>query len=305
MSRAETPAALGQTLGSAVQDATDVLKRARSPSARLDAEVLVSWAMERDRAWLLAHLDGGLPSEASSVLSAAVARRAGGEPIAYIRGFKEWYGIRMATDRRALIPRPETELLVDAAIAELADRLVRDDAKVLVADLGTGSGAIAVALGRRFHAALALGRMRLVASDASPEAIELAADNLAAHGVAHLVTLAVGDLLEPMAGQPAPDVVVANLPYVQTAEVDAGPGSLAWEPASALDGGRDGLDVVRRLLAQLPSRLVTQGTVLLEVGAGQAEAVRTAASELPGAWAVSTLADLAGIDRIIRLERRS
>ncbi len=143
----------------------------------------MAWALERERAWLLAHLDEPMPAERAASLDEWVRRRSAGEPVAYIRGFKEWYGLRMATDRRALIPRPETEQLVDAAVADIAERLVRDDRPIVAWDVGTGSGAVAVALARRFRAALALGRLRLVASDLSADALELASDNLAAHGV--------------------------------------------------------------------------------------------------------------------------
>lgn len=308
MSPADSPPAAAlpvahRTLGAALADARDTLQDAGSPSARLDAEVLVAWSMERERAWLLAHLDEELPVGAAAALAEFVDRRSAGEPIAYIRGFKEWYGLRIRTDGRALIPRPETELLVDVAVAEIAERLVSGDEPIGVREIGTGSGAVTVALARRFRAALTLGRVRLVASDVGPDAVELAADNLAAHGLSHLVTLAVADLLEPVASSPAPDVVVANLPYVPMVEVATGLGSMAWEPALALDGGSDGLDVVRRLLASLPDRLAEQGSVLLEVGADQAKVVEAEVSELPGPWSVATTRDLAGHERIIRLAR--
>jgi release factor glutamine methyltransferase len=304
MSPAEAPApASGLTAGEALGAAVSMLREAGSPSARLDAEVLVAWAFERDRAWLLAHLDEPVPEAAAVELERWVRRRADAEPIAYIRGFKEWYGIRLATDPRALIPRPETELLVEAAIAEIADRLVRDDRPVTAWDVGTGSGAVAVALARRFRTALALGRLRLVASDASPDAMELASDNLAAHGVGHLVTAVVADLLDGPAPRPVPDVVVANLPYLRSDEVASGAGSLAWEPASALDGGSDGLDVVRELVARLPGRLSPDGSALLEVGAGQAGAVRDLVGGLPGGWAVATSRDLADVERVVRIDR--
>src|SRR5439155_12726451 len=174
---------------------------------------------------------------------------------------KEWFGLRVATARRELIPVPVPEILAESAIAEIAARLVRDDQVVSVWDVATGGGAVALALGLRFRAALALGRVRLLASDLSPDALELAAENLAAHGVAQLVTLQVSDLLgggnSPNAADrpPRAHLVTANLPYVTTAEVDAAPGSLAYEPRLALDRGPDGLDVLRPPGAQLPERL--------------------------------------------------
>lgn len=303
MSPAESPV-LPATAGEALAGAVDRLRVATSPTPRLDAEILVSHALERDRAWLLAHLDEPMPGRAAADLGDWVERRAGGEPIAYIRGFKEWYGLRIATDRRSLIPRPETELLADAAIADIAERMGRDDRPILAWEVGTGSGALAVVLARRFRSALTLGRLRLVASDVSPDAVELAAENLAAHGVDRLVTLAVADLLDPVGSvADPPDVVVANLPYLRRAEVDAGLGSLGWEPAAALDGGPDGLAVIRELLARLPERLAPDGSALLEVGEEQAGPIRTLAGRLSDNWSVSALLDLAGQQRVVRLER--
>lgn len=266
-------------------------------------------AFGRDRAWLLAHADTVLEARAAAELEGWVARRAAGEPIAYIRGWKEWLSVRVAVDPRVLIPRPETELLAEAVIGEIAARLVgegapRDDAPIVAWDVGTGSGVVALAVALRFRTALALGRLRLIASDVSPDALEVAADNLASHGVGGLVTMATGDLLDAAGGRlPRPDVVAANLPYVPSADVDAGAGSLGYEPREALDGGPDGLDPVRALLGQLPARVAEGGVVLLEVGAGQAETVRDLAARLPVRVETATLPDLAGIDRVVRIAR--
>jgi release factor glutamine methyltransferase len=286
-------------------EATDALRLAGSPSARLDAELLVSHAFGRDRAWLHAHPEARLDAPDVGRLRGWVERRATGEPVAYIRGFKEWFSLRIATDRRALIPRPETELLAEAAIREIAARLVRDEAQIAAWELGTGSGAVAVAMALRFRTALALGRLRLGASDVSPEALELASENLSSHGVAGLVSLGLGDLLEvPVLPAPQqPDVLVANLPYVASDEVAGGAGSLRFEPRLALDGGADGLDVVRRLLAALPFHLAPGGAALLEIGHEQAVAVQEAAEALPVRVDVSLLPDLAGIQRVVRIER--
>jgi release factor glutamine methyltransferase len=287
-----------------VAAATERLRASGSSSARLDAELLVAHAFGRDRAWLAAHPEATPEADAAEALAGWVERRASGEPVAYIRGFKEWLSLRVVTDRRALIPRPETELLAEAAIDEIAARLVRDDGPIAAWEVATGSGAVTLALALRFRTALALGRVRLAASDISPESVELASENFAAHGVAPLVSLGCGDLLDPpvLPAPLLPDVVIANLPYLTTAEAASGEGSLRHEPRSALDGGPDGLDVVRRLLAQLPGRLAAGGTVLLEVGAGQADATRDLVAALPLATSVGTLPDLAGIERVVRID---
>jgi release factor glutamine methyltransferase len=293
--RAHT-AATTTTVGEALSGARAALHDAGSPSPRLDAEVLLAHVIGRDRAWLLAHPEEEV--EHAEAWERALARRAGGEPVAYIRGYREWRSLRIRTDARALIPRPETELLAEAAIAEIAGRLTRDGEAVVAWEVATGSGAVATALGLRFRSALALGRLRLIASDVSPDALELAAENLAGHGVDSLVDLACADLLEPAGSSlPRPDVVIANLPYVATAEVDAGTGSLAHEPRLALDGGPDGLGVVRRFVSSLPSRVAPGASVLLEIGVGQADAVRELA---PPGTSVSLEADLGGIERIVR-----
>lgn len=281
------------------------LRAAGSDSPRLDAELLVGHAFGRDRAWLHAHPEAALDAAEAASLAGWLERRAAGEPIAYIRGFKEWYSLRVATDPRALIPRPETELLASTAIDEISARLVSDDEPIRAWEVGTGSGALILAVALRFRTAAALARVRLAASDISPEALELAAENLASHRVAALVTLACGDLLDPLVLPDGPvDLVVANLPYLTSDEAATGIGSLAWEPRGALDGGPDGLELLRRLIARLPDRLAPSGVALLEIGAGQAAAVREVAEALPIPVAVTVLPDLAGIDRVARIARR-
>ncbi|HTI29946.1 MAG TPA: peptide chain release factor N(5)-glutamine methyltransferase [Methylomirabilota bacterium] len=290
------------TAGRLVVDAAAALRAAGIPSPRLDAELLVGHAFGRDRAWLHAHPEAELGTAEATALAGWVERRASGEPIAYIRGFKEWLSLRISTDPRALIPRPETELLAEAAIDEIASRLVRDGATVQAWEVATGSGAVALAIALRFRTAIALSRLRLAASDISSDALELAAENLAWHGVGGMVSLACGDLLEPAAlpGGRA-DLLIANLPYLTSAEVAAGTGSLAWEPARALDGGADGLDLLRRFVQGLPEALAPDAVALLEVGQGQAEAVRGLVDALPARTSVTTLPDLAGIARVARV----
>lgn len=295
-------AAPSRSVAALVARATADLREAGIPSPRLDAELLVGHAFGRDRAWLHAHPEATVDAAAAGALAAWVERRSAGEPIAYVRGFKEWLSLRVATDARALIPRPETELLAEAAISEIAARLVRDGAAVQAWEVATGSGALALAIALRFRAALALGRLRFAASDLSTEALELAAENLAAHGAGALVTVACGDLLD-LAAVPEgrADIVIANLPYLTSDEVASGVGSLAWEPRRALDGGADGLDLLRRMISQLPDHLAAGGVALLEIGRGQAPAVRAEVDALGMRVAVTTLSDMAGIVRVVRV----
>jgi release factor glutamine methyltransferase len=289
-----------RTVGTVLREGTQRLRLAASPTARLDTEVLVAHVTGRDRAWLLAHPEAELGADVVAGLESALQRRADGEPVAYIRGFKDWHSLRIRTDRRGLIPRPETELLADAAIGEVATRLARGDGPVVAWDVGTGSGAVAIVVALHFRSEAEIGRVTVIASDASPEALELAAENLAAHGVDGIVTTAFADLLGPAGGLlPWPDVVVANLPYVATAEVDAGHGSLGYEPRTAVDGGPDGLDILRRLCGDLPMRTARGATVLLEIGVGQLDPIRAIAP--PGAT-VTVVPDLAGLDRVVRMD---
>ena len=290
----ESPVSVADVLARATRHLGD----SGSPSARLDAEVLLAHVMGRDRSWLLAHPEATV--EDADAFDALLERRASGEPVAYIRGFKDWRDLRILTDARALIPRPETELLADAAIGEIEGRLARDGAPVVAWEVATGSGAVALAIALRFRDELEVGRLRLVASDVSSDALDLATENLAAHGATALVELIHTDLLAP-AGATAtrPDVIVANLPYVSSAEVDERRGSLGFEPRIALDGGPDGLDLLRRLMAELPTAIAPSATVLLELGVGQVEAVRALA---PEAVSVSVVPDLAGLDRVVRVE---
>lgn len=288
------------TVGDVLDDATERLRVSSAPTARLDAELLLGHLVGRDRAWLLGHRDDPVAAEHIVALAGLIERRAAGEPVAYLRGFKEWFGLRIATDPRALIPRPETELLAEAAIDEIAARLAAgaEGPPIVAWEVATGSGAVSLAIALRFRVALRLERVRLAASDLSPEALELAAENLAAHRVAGLVTLACTDLLDG-AGDllPAPDVVIANLPYVASDEVDARFGRDPHEPRLALDGGSDGLDLLRRLLRDAPRATRPGATLLLELGVGQASAIRAMA---PAGAAIEVRQDLAGVERVVR-----
>jgi len=330
------------TVSALAAQAAARLSAVGSPSARLDAELLLGFALGVDRVGVLAHPDAPVPVSAAEAFEAYVARREIGEPVAYIRGFREFHGLAIVTDARALIPRPETELLVDAAIAEVAGRLTsapRDagSAPLRLADVGTGSGAIAVAVLTVLRKRRMDGHIEITAADISPDALDLARENAVGHGVADRMAFREGDLLGdgpaagapgdgPAAGAPgggpagdanagapgdgdAPsgerpfDIICANLPYVATPDMDGLARDLSFEPRSALDGGPDGLDVIRRLLAQLPRVLADDGVALLEIGAGQgATVVEATAAILPG-WRCVVQPDLAGLPRLARVER--
>jgi release factor glutamine methyltransferase len=285
------------TVGDLLAGATAALRESGSPTPRLDAEVLLAHASGCDRSWLLAHPEAAVGDAPFEEL---LTRRLAGEPIAYLRGYKEWRSLRIRTDARALIPRPETELLFELAVDEIRTRMARDDEPIVAWEPATGSGAVTLALALRFREAIALGRLRLIASDISADALELAAENLQSHGVQALVDLACADLLEAAgASLPRPDVVIANLPYVPTDEALAPERGLGHEPRVAIDGGPDGLEILRRLLESAGERVAPGGTLLLEIGIGQAEAVGALA---PSGATTSVERDLAGIERVVSIQ---
>lgn len=275
---------------------------------RLDAELLLAQAIGVDRTAVVAHPEAPVGPGAESTYRAAIERRAAGEPVAYLRGIKEFHGIALTVDPRALIPRPETEQVVDVALADVMRRLTSGvrpalGPAVTVIDIGTGSGAIAIAL------AVALRTRRvpaeevaITAVDVSPEALDLARENAVGHAVGDRIRFVGADLLPPAAAGPW-DVVIANLPYVRSDALAALPAPTTFEPALALDGGPDGLVVIDRLLDRLPTALGHGGLAVLEIGADQGGSiVAHVAERLPG-WSCQVLPDLAGHPRVATLQR--
>ena len=293
-----------------VEAGTERLRAAGSDTPRLDAELLLAHAIGVDRTAVIAHGEAPVGADATATYESLIARRETGEPVAYLRGIKEFHGIALTVDARALIPRPETELLVDTAIATVMTALTSgvDRSGVLrVADVGTGSGAIGVAL------AVALRQRRvppddldIVAIDISDDALDLARENAVAHGVGDRLRFVASDLLPADARSSSFDVVLANLPYVRAGELDASAGkpvSTTFEPRLALDGGPDGLAVIGRLLDQLEWALATDGTALLEIGGDQGDTAPALVTErLPG-WDHDVTPDLAGLPRVLRVRR--
>ena len=289
-----------------LRDAVERFRVAGSESPRLDAELLLANVLGIDRTGVLAHPDAAVGDGAAERFAEAVRRREAGEPVAYLRGVQEFMGLAFATDERALIPRPETELLVQLAEADIADRLTSAPRPpgappIRIVDVGTGSGAIAVALAVRLRHRRMLDEVDILAVDDRDETLDLAKENAAGHAVADRLRFATADLL-PDTETPF-DIVLANLPYVATGDLAGLSASVGFEPRHALDGGPDGLAVIGRLVARLPDILHPRGIALLEIGAGQAAGIAALAASLPGEWSCSVEADLAGLPRVARLER--
>jgi release factor glutamine methyltransferase len=251
--------------------------------ALLEGEILIKHVLGIDRAQLFAELDETISSSQAKELHRFVERRLSGEPSAYITGHKEFYGLDFIVDPHVLIPRPETELLVEKTID-----LCRKHSVSSVADIGTGCGAIAVSL------AVNLTSVTVYASDISPGALEVAAQNCVKFGVKDRIALLQGDLLDPL---PEPvDIIVANLPYVKKEDLSVG-----FEPVLALDGGEDGLDKIRSLCCQAGNKVRKNGSLILEIGQGQADAVNAILCEYYPRALIETDRDLAGIERMIWL----
>jgi len=235
-----------------------------------------------------------MSSAASSAFEALLARRLRREPTAYIIGRREFYGLELEVTAAAPIPRPETELLVDEALAQ-ARRLRHAYRGPHIVDVGTGCGAIALAV------AMHLPVARLTAIDASQDALDLARRNAERLGLAGRVRFVLGDLLLPLA-EPA-NIVVANLPYVPSGEWESlAPEIRCYEPRAALDGGPDGLRLIERLLAQAPAHVRSPGAAILEIGHDQGAAVAALARQAFPAAAIAVKKDLASLDRAVVIE---
>ena len=261
-------------------------ERARRDAEALLLQVLKRKDPDRNRAWLIAHRDEPLAPDAAAALRALVKRRRTGEPIQYITGETEFYGLNFRVNRDVLIPRPETEHLVEKAIA-LAAGFVRPR----IVDVGAGSGAIAVALAAKLPAA------QITATEISASALTVARENAKRNGVAERVRFLEGDLLAPVAGERF-DLIVSNPPYVPEGDRDTLSVEVRdYEPAQALFAGADGLAIYRRLIPAAFAALVSGGFAVLEIGYGQQEPVGALLTGAGFNHAAFT-ADLQGIPRV-------
>jgi len=284
------------TIKDALEHAMSTLAQADHPASRLDAQVLLGYVLNVDRARLYAYPERLLTPQQEEQFHLLLERRKRGEPVAYLVGHKEFFGLDFLVDKRVLIPRPETELLVEVALNSI--RAMLDAGQTpLVADIGTGSGAIPITL------AVQEPRLPyLYATDISAEALEVARINCQRHSVEQRVRLLHGDLLSPL---PEPvDVLTANLPYVGTGEMDMlAPDVRAYEPHLALFSGTHGLDLLYRFFteAQQSGKLKEHALLLLEIGYQQREPLKRLLSELWPQATVTFAKDFSGWDRLIKV----
>lgn len=257
---------------------------------RLDAEVLLAHVLDTERIGLYLQFDKPLDDGEVDAYRALVRRRGAGEPVSYLVGHREFWSMRFAVGPGVLTPRPETERLVECALEKMGET-----GRFL--DLGVGSGAIAVALLTDKPGWTGVG------IDREPAAVETAAKNGKALGVGGRLEVLQGDLFAPVAGQTF-ELIVSNPPYIPTGDIAGLVREVAdHEPRVALDGGDDGLDPTRRIVAEAPGHLTPSGWLLMEFGVGQGEAVRTILEEAPGLDVVQIIDDFAGIPRVARAQR--
>ncbi len=272
------------TLKQALTRARGILAENNIEDTPLESELLLRHALKISRTQLYLDLDHELSHEQEEALWQLAERRRNGEPTAYITGHRQFYGLDFYVDPRVLIPRPVSELLVEIAL-----KLAQNHPPSTIADIGTGCGAIAISL------ALELPEVKIYATDISTPALEVARLNCQKHRVIDRVHLLHGDMLDPIL-EPF-DLIIANLPYVKKSEL----AGMKFEPRLALDGGSDGMQRIRQLCRQASSKLSADGSLLLEIGQGQREAITTFLHSLFPDGEIEVVPDLSGIDRVIHL----
>jgi release factor glutamine methyltransferase len=281
-------------LRTVIQDTHRRLEAAGIPDARLEAEVLVMNVMRLARQNIFAEQEAEVSAQQQASLDSLLERRFSREPLAYILGQREFYGINVMVTPAVLIPRPETEGLVEQAL--FMALMGMESTELTIADVGTGSGAIAINL------AIHLPAARIFAVDVADAVLDVASFNIRTHGVADRVSLAKGDLLDAV---PEPvDLIVANLPYIPTGRIPTLQPEVQKEPVLALDGGLDGLDLVRRLLTQAEDKLKDHGIILLELDPEQVPVVQELALRHFPDGGTSVEQDLARMDRILAIHRQ-
>ena len=276
------------SLRQVIQETHRLLDASGVADPRLEAEVMLMHLLRMPRQDVFAHQELEVSGQQQQDLDVMVQRRLNREPLAYILGRREFYGIDLLVNPAVLIPRPETETLVDQALL-MASKMTGTP-ELVIADVGVGCGAIAISV------ALHLPSARVYALDISEQALEVAGCNIRAHDVAGRVVLGKGNLLEPLP-EPA-DLILANLPYIPSGRIPTLQAEVRREPRQALDGGPDGLDCIRGLLSQAPYKIKGRGAILLELDPEQVPAVDELARRHFPEAKNSAQQDLAGLDRV-------
>ncbi len=271
------------TVGEALAFARKQLTSRNTEDAGLEAEVLLRYILNIDRTQLYLREKEQLKPEQEKKLKELLERRVNGVPLAYIIKNREFYGLDFYVDENVLIPRPETELLVDKALD-----LAKNNSIHTIADIGTGSGVIAITL------ALKLPEVKIFSTDISKKALAVALHNAETYKVSNRITFLQGDLVEPI--PEFCDLIVANLPYVKSEEIVY---PIAAEPHSALDGGREGLDVINRFCREVKSKLKPAGYVLMEIGEGQSNYLVSLLRSLYPDIKIKVHKELADIERVV------
>ncbi len=284
------------TLAEALYLAAQKLTGAGISTARLDAELLLSHVLRKDRTWLFTHIQGRLDPPSESFFQELIGRRAGREPLQYILGQQEFWGLTFKVTPDVLIPRPETELVVETALGSL-----KTASRPTIIDLCTGSGCIAVSLAKELRSP------RIFATDISERALAVARQNARLHGVTEQIRFFGGDLFRPLEELDIleqADVITANPPYIETAALGSlQPEVRDFEPELALIAGSKGTEVHEVIIRQARSFLKKNGRLIMEMGIGQADALIAGANAAGAYSAPQILKDLAGIDRVIILKR--
>src|SRR4030043_2166188 len=279
---------------------THYLKDHQIESPRLNAELLLARSLNLDREEFYTHLHDPMKESEKEILEKMIQRRISGEPLQYILEHQEFWSIDLKVDPRVLIPRPETELLVEQSLLLLSGSRFKRTPFVL--EIGTGSGAIAMAMAKERKDAF------LVATDLSRDALLLAKENARSAGVQHQIEFVNGDLFEPfcvLKKKGAFDLILSNPPYIHRHEIHALAKEVKdYEPIMALDGGEDGLEFYRRIISQVPLYLRQGGWLLLEVGQGQSIRVSELMEEGGHFFNPECVPDLSGIERVVKAQKK-
>jgi release factor glutamine methyltransferase len=287
------PPVLTVTLAEALKDAATALSTAGITNARLDAEVLLSHIIRKDRVWLITHRDDVLDDKDQRDFDRAVQRRTGREPLQHIIGNQEFWGLEFKVTPDVLIPRPETEFIIEAALTIAQDR----NRQVRIIDLCTGSGCIAVSLAKELSAS------HIIATDASMRALAVARENARDHDVADRIRFLEGDLFVPLEEldiRAGIDIIVSNPPYVKSGDLPTlQPEVRDYEPEMALIAGPGGTEIAATIIKTAPEYLKKNGALIMEMGLGQAKTLTRMIEETGAYGKPEILKDLAGIERVI------